>query len=393
MKVSRCPACGAPVPPTTTRCAYCQSYLVPNAEEREQPSTASPSADVGGFTFIRQAEPNERAFTMALPYGWLMEGGISRADLTRQMIDAQSIQAKLDLTVKCDEAGTVALRWCPEMKYCDMRMSPAGMMGLFPTGSNYQGMIVSPVMSPQDFLAHVVFPWAHPAAEQVQVIDQRDEPALVEHYRQSMAALGLPTQGDYAGSVITYTYVEEGQPFQENGYTVIENMGRLAGGMWSNKNTLLIRTPPDAFETWEPMLRHILASVEINPQWLAWEIANQDVLSRSFLNAQQASIARDRRMMEILNHMQQVDREITEHRSRTNAEIQNDAYLTLMEQEEYVNPHNGEIDVGSNQWQHRWTTEDGAEFYTDNETHDPNTAGLLNRSDWKRSRVRPRFPQ
>jgi hypothetical protein len=347
----------------------------------------------GGFTFVRRAEPNEQAFTLALPHDWLMEGGISRADLTRQMIDAQSIQAKLDLTVKCDAVGTSALRWCPEMKYCDVRMSPAGMMGLFPPGSNYQGMIVSPVLSPQDFLIHVVFPWAHPTTQQTQVIDQRDEPALVEHYRQSLAALGLPTPGDHAGGVVTFTYVENGRAFQETGYTVIENLGRLAGGMWSNKNTLLIRTPPDAFETWEPVLRHILASVEINPQWLAWEIANQEVLSKAFRDAQQASIARDRRMHELLHQMQQIDREITEHRSRTNAEIQNDAYLTLMEQEEYVNPHTGDTDVGSNQWEHRWVTEDGTEFYTDREEDDPNIAGHLNRTDWKRSRVRPRFPQ
>jgi hypothetical protein len=196
-----------------------------------------------------------------------MEGGISRADLMHQVIDAQSIEAKLDFTVKRDAAGSVLIRWCPEIKYCDMRMSPAGMMGMFPSGSNHQGMLVYPLMSAQDFL------------------------------------------------------------------------------------------------------------------------------SRSFLTAQQASMARDRRMLEIQQQLQDMDRQIVEHRQRTNAEIQNDAYLTMMEQEEYVNPYTGEPELGSNQWKYRWVTEGGEEYYTDNEDTDPNVSSALNRSDWKCTPVRPRFPQ
>jgi hypothetical protein len=80
-------------------------------------------------------------------------------------------------------------------------------------------------------------------------------------------------------------------------------------------------------------------------------------------------------------------------RQRTNAEIMNDQYLNLMSLEEYKNPYSGEIDVGSNQWDHRWVNESGDEFYTDDEYDDPNIPSLLNRSDWRRTPVRPRFPQ
>lgn len=78
---------------------------------------------------------------------------------------------------------------------------------------------------------------------------------------------------------------------------------------------------------------------------------------------------------------------------RTNAEIHNDNYLTLMNQEEYINPFTNEPETGSNQWQYRWVTAGGEEFYTDNEDHNPNVWGLLNASDWRRTAVRPRFPQ
>ena len=42
-------------------------------------------------------------------------------------------------------------------------------------------------------------------------------------------------------------------------------------------------------------------------------------------------------------------------------------YLTLTEQEEYVNPYTNEVEVGTNQWQHRWINESGDVIYTDNE--------------------------
>lgn len=390
MKVSRCPACGAPLPPGSRQCAYCQSYLIVDAP----PGASSPGgagAAFAGFLFERQAEPNEQAFTLSLPQGWMMEGGIQRANMLQQQVDAQAIEAKLDLTVKRDDVGSVAIRWCPSIKFCDVRMSPAAMM--FPQGSTYSGMIVWPLMPAQDFLVQNVFPWAHPDVRDVRVEEGQQEPALVQNYRSNMARMGIQTPFSYDGATVTFAYAEHGVNFREAGFTVIENMGPVAAGMWSNKDTLLFRTPADEFETWEPVLHHILASVEINPRWLAAEIASQEMLSRSFLNAQQAQQARERRMLEIQQQMQQIDREIADHRSRTNAEIQNDTYLTLMEQEEFYNPHTERIETGSNQWNYRWVSSDGAEFYTDREDDDPNIPNLLNHSDWTRTPVRKRFLQ
>jgi len=393
MKVSSCPGCGGAVAPDANRCPYCQQYLIHDQEREQGQGAAVESVRAGGILFQRREEPNERAFSLLVPHGWLLEGGIFRANLMHQVVDAQSIEAKLDLTAKQDADGRVLIRWCPDMKYCDMRMSPAGMMGMFPPGSNYQGMLVYPKMTAQEFLIQFAFPGMHPQAEQVQVVEQRSEPLLVERYRSQMAALGLPAQFSYDGGVVTFTYVEGGVRYREDERVVIEDLGMMAGGMWSNKDTVIVRAPEEEYKSWEPVLRHIQESVELNHQWLAQEIVNQEFLSRSFLNAQQASMARDRRMLEVQQHLQEMDRQIVEHRQRTNAEIHNDAYLTLMSLEEYVNPYTNEPEVGSNQWEHRWVTESGDVYYTDEQDDDRNVPSALNRSDWKRTPVRPRFPQ
>jgi hypothetical protein len=397
MKISNCPSCGGAVAPDANRCPYCQQYLIRDTvaeQERQQNRRVSvKDAWAGGILFQRREEPNEGAFSLLVPQGWLLEGGIFRANLMQQVVDAQSIEAKLDLTVKGDAAGRVMIRWCPEVKYCDMRMSPAGMMGMFPPGSNYQGMLVYPKMTAEEFLIQFIFPRVHPEAEQVQVVDRKSEPLLVERYRSQMAALGLPAQFSYDGEMVTFTYVEGGVRYRENEQAVIEDMGMMAGGMWSNKDTVIVRAPEEEYGSWEPVLRHIQESVKLNHRWLAQEIVNQEFLSQAFLNAQQASMARDRRMLEVQHHLQEMDRQIVEHRQRTNAEIHNDAYLTLMSLEEYVNPYTNEPEVGSNQWDYRWVTESGDVYYTDKEEDDPNIPSALNRSDWKRTPVRPRFPQ
>jgi hypothetical protein len=61
-----------------------------------------------------------------------------------------------------------------------------------------------------------------------------------------------------------------------------------------------------------------------------------------------------------------------------------------MNLEEYLNPYTHEPETGSNQWKCRWVTESGDEFYCDDPYRDPNSTGANNRSDWKKTPIRPR---
>lgn len=383
MHISQCPACGASLPPETARCPYCQSYLVSdNAASPAQPDRFH------GFTFERRSEPNEQAFTLSVPKGWLLEGGVIRANHMQQVVNAQTIAAKVDFAVKRDVAGSVMIRWAPEIKYCDTRMLPAAMF--FPPGSNYGGMLVWPLMSGADFLVQMAFGWAHPQAQQVQVVRQQPQPAMVEHYRRQVAQLGGTTPFHYDGGEAVFRYLENGVRYEEHAFTCIESMGPLSGGMWSNKNTVLLRAPDGEFARWEPVLRHIWTSGEIDLRWMAHEQASQEMLSQAYLNAQQAEQFRARRALEIQRELQRTANEIVEHRRMTHAEIRNDSYLMLTGQEEYVNPYTNRIDTASNEWSQRWVTANGEEFYTDDESFNPNHDERLNRVEWQHTPVRPR---
>jgi len=329
--------------------------------------------------FQRVSEPKEQAFTLLIPKGWQSEGGIFRVNPTAQGGPSQSIAAKLDFAVKKDRQGSVMIRWLPDMLYYDARMSPAGQMGLFPPGSNYQGMTVYPMMSALQFLSQIVFPYAHPQAGNVQITDQKQLPKVARQFQQNTSRTIPGSTFSYDAALMTVTYRENGVNYEEKMVTVIENWGQLGAGMWGNKETFIVRTPKGKFSKWEPVFSIIQNSVKLNFKWLAGEMRGQQY---------RTGVVR-----EVQRQTQDIERQITQHRQKTNAEINNDMFLTLTEQEEYVNPYTKEVEMGSNQWKHRWINESGDVIYTDKESYDPNTDIHLNRSDYKRTAIRKRFPQ
>ncbi len=271
------------------------------------------------------------------------------------------------------------IRWLPDMLYFDARMSPAGQMGLFPPGSNYQGMTVYPLMPAEQFLSQVVFPYAHPQANNVTVVDQRKLQSVAQKFQQRVRTAMPFLTFNYDAAVLTVTYQEGGIRYKEKLLAVIENWGQMGAGMWGNKETFIFRTPIDEFGQWEKVFSIIQNSVIIDRKWLAGEIQGQIQRGEIAVNTQR--------------EVQRIEQQIVEHRQKTNAEIHNDMFLTLTDQEEYVNPYTKQVEMGSNQWRHRWVNEGGEVIYTDDESYNPNVDINLNRSDFKKTPIRKRSPK
>ncbi len=188
-----------------------------------------------------------------------------------------------------------------------------------------------------------------------------------------MAGMGCYT---YDAATVAVTYEEDGVRYKERMVTTIEDTGRLALGMWANKETFVVRAPEAEFDGMVPLFALIENSFQVDPAWLSAENRGADQRARMALQHQ-----RD---------MQQEAQEIVDNRRRVNAEIANDAYLNLTNQEEYVNPYTNQVELGTNQWPNRWQDPDGGVLYTDDPNYDPNRDPNLSRTDFKRSAIRPR---
>jgi len=332
---------------------------------------ASPVPDP--LIFVRVKEPNEGAFTLLMPKGWISQGGIFYVDPNTTNGYANSVGPKGNFLVKKDQAGTVMIHWLPDYWYCDTRYSPAGQMGLFPQGSYYNGMMVAPCPGAADFLLRFVFPQLRPDATGFQVLSRDPLPKVIDKYRRQAVVPGC----SYDAVRLTVRYTQGGVTYKEQMSCVIENLGQIAAGMWQNKETVCARAPLVDFAAWERVGSMIYNSARFDPQWLA--------------AAARATAERTRNAQATQRYIQDADRQIVEHRQQTNAEIRHEGYLLITGQEDYVNPYTGETEIRPDGWQYHWENSNGEVVVSNLNDYDPNhDDGVRLVKDFKRSQVRPR---
>jgi hypothetical protein len=322
--------------------------------------------------FKRIAEPNEGAFTLLAPAGWRTHGGIVRVNPSAAGGTLNAVAAKLDFTLSSPD-GRISVHWYPENTFIDPRRMPAA--GMFPPGSNYNGAMVLALQDAFGYLEQG-FRHLHPRAAAYNVKGKYPLPAAVKSYSAVAQMMRIPIQFRYDAGLMVVTYQEDGANWEEALYTAVQDFGDAGAGLWNNKDTLGVRAPAGRLESTGRIVSIILNSIQLNPQWVHGEVMGQ-VRRNEISIRSQADIAR-------------LDREIADHRRRTNAEINNQMYHNLMGSEEYVNPLTKKIETGSNAWNHRWVNERGEAIYSDDPNYDPARSGL---DGYQRSPVRKRFPE
>jgi hypothetical protein len=338
--------------------------LAADRTEAAPPPTVKPAA----VAWTRYVDKTERAFSLTVPKGWLTRGGIVRVNPLTGGGAGNAIAAKVDFTVARDAAGSVAIRWLPDMNYFDSRMSPAGQMGLFPRGSNYNGMEVQPSVSAAQYLTGMVFPRLHPRARATRIL-QTDPMPAVQALCQKSPLLKYGFKYDVA--MVTVVYEENGVRYAERLFTVIEHMGQLGAGAWGNKSTIAARVPVGEAKAWEPVVRKIIDSVKIETKWLLGELRGQ--------------LQRGQTASDTMKAIAKIDREIVANRQKVNSAINKGMYLTLTGQDEYVNPHTGKAEIDADRAKYRWQDASGRTFDTDDPNYDPNRDPERKSTGWKRS--------
>ncbi|MGV8113014.1 MAG: hypothetical protein AB2L17_08935 [Lentimicrobium sp.] len=327
--------------------------------------------------FYRNSEPNENAFTFLLPKDWSITGGITRVDPNAAGGAGNAIEAKLYMKLSSPDQKA-GMGWLPDTRFFDIHRYPEKSLAapMFPDGSNYNGMMVMRMMTPVDFIREIAIPFAHPHAQNIKVTGVQQLPNLAEEYGKMSSLMLGGYRFNYQAAIANLEYSENGIPYLEKMVCAIEDWGQLGGGLWSNKETWYVRAEKPLFEELAPVFATIGQSVKLNPEWITREIRSQQVNSNIALQTQR-DIAR-------------IDREITEHRALTNSEINNDMYLNLTGQEDYINPFTGETERGTNEWNFRWENAQGDVIYHYNNNYNPNDDAELRVKGFKRSEVRKR---
>ena len=338
-------------------------------------ATQTRDAPDRGIAFQRIAEPREGAFTILAPRGWSTSGGIFRVNAVEAGGPLNAIEAKCDLTFRSDERGTVRFRILPDVVFAHHGIGA----GHWPPGSSYQGATVRPIEDAVTFL-RTAFDYVNPRASSAKIVKVARLPGEVESMERGMAftnsllaAIGgaaMTARCDAAGAV--FEYDEGGARYREAVVTgIVDTPAALT---WKNTRTLAFRAPADSFDRWRPVMDVMRFSVRFNPRWVLKEAEGQQ---------QRAEF-----VLKVYDELRRIDREILRKTRVNREEIMNDNFLVLTGQEEFVNPHTGEVEVDTDAFQYRWTTSGGDMYYTNREEEDPNT--FLQRTDYKRTPVRKR---
>ena len=314
-------------------------------------------------------EPVENAFSILKPKSWLVEGGITRWDPVNMGGPANSIEAKIDFTLKSDPAGTIMIRWLPDIYFVDMTGSMVA--GMFQEGSFYNGMPVLHKMDAPAFLENHVAPYVHPAFR-VTMTNARVLPEIEKLCYDADIAKEL--QSKYSSAVADFTYTENGVRFKERAFCIVQDMGPYTAGMWKNRSTVVIKAPESSFDAWETLFHEIGASLVLSPQWIAGELRGQ--------------MQRGSTMIKTMQDVNRIGQEIQKGHAETNTKINRQAYLNLTDQEDYVNPHTQQVETGTNQWDHRWVDDLGNVIYTNSEEYNPNYDLELQMQGFKKSKVK-----
>ncbi len=316
--------------------------------------------------FLHYLDRTEGAFLVLVPKGWTTQGGIARVNPLTAGGPGQSLEAKLDFAVLREPAGRVAVRWLPSTNY--VHPGP----GVITPSVN--GMPVVPMPTPRDFILRGILPRLRPAARGLQVVEVQPRPDVERAMQAGDKARSLMASGTryhVAAQAVTVTYEEGGTRFKEVLFAAIEGLAVAETQLWSNGLTVAARAPEGEFASYGPVARVIINSFGLSPRWWAAEAAGQR--------------DRGRVVDQTMKYIAQLDREIAEHRQKTQAQIQDQAYLTLTGQERWINPHTGRPELGSNEWKHRWQDNFGQVIYTDEDRWDPNLDPALKVSGFKRA--------
>jgi hypothetical protein len=317
----------------------------------------------------RWVEPGEQALSVLVPQGWIAEGGVVRIDPRKG--PTNSVGAKIDVTIKKDQAGSVMIHWFPNITYKD----PRGFGGLpgFPVGSNYMGSMVYPLQDPHSFLLQVGLRLKRPQAQNIQVTERKPLTELAQKYQQQATMPNI----QYQAGMMTVTYDEGGAHYTEKMMAVIEYVSGQGLGMWTNHQTLAVRAPTAEIHQMAPLMDVIVDSLKGNPQWVAAE--NQGAAQRA------------RNSLETQRYLQDQRHQMVERQREVNAEARHSHWLEITGQDDYVNPHTGKVEQGSNEYSHRWENSSGDVIYTNNPDYDPTRDdSLQGRTDYKVTPLRPR---
>lgn len=295
-------------------------------------------------------DTTEKAFTVLVPKGWQVYGGIMRipADQIRTVVDGCG--KKLFFSIY-DPVSYACITYYPTEMYGTQ--APGTAVFQVPAGQVLNGMVQMPqVLSPSNYVKYVVFPYQRRDVSNVQWGEVKSLTSLASAWNKAFHAQD-PVQPRIVAESVEVAYSRNGKRFGELWTTLITSVTVGSSTIWMPDFTVAAGLPLDQTEQLSPVLKAVIISFRMDPSWLAHASASFDQCTRGVAATQAHIREMDRQISQKLRQVQQeisrIDNEIVANRDHTRSVIQEHEYNTLMGNDKYEDTQTGArylIDMG-----------------------------------------------
>jgi hypothetical protein len=230
------------------------------------PAPAGGAADAG-LRYIPWQDPNEQAFTVEVPEGWKVTGGLIRRNAVDPRGCLQIASPEGDVVISSGEA-TVPTFTLP------------GFSEFFPEGSDYSpgygvAMKVMRYKTGTQFAGEYVQTRVAQSINDVAVTGSRDRPDIAQAINEINARYsigGVQTQLTMGEVTFTGRYQSkavEGYWFAGTQLTTVASSG--APGLWNVPNLIGYVATPEKAPLAQAVMGHMVNSTSISPQWVAMQ--------------------------------------------------------------------------------------------------------------------------
>ena len=214
--------------------------------------------------YVRWQDPQEHAFTVEVPKGWQIRGGLTRMAAVDVRVAAELVSPDGQIRVYAGDAQIPNFTIPTEMlSFAGFREGTWYRPG-YDTALMVQRYVPAPTFAQQYAATKVAA-----GATDVHFDKVRDHSAALNLSGGNPQFSGVQTTA-HAGDVL-FTCTKNGKP--QAGYvfaaTQLTSMSGTEGGLWSVTANFGFLAPADRASEAEAVLRHVLSSYRVDPTWAA----------------------------------------------------------------------------------------------------------------------------
>jgi hypothetical protein len=299
------------------------------------------------YNYRLYEDVTEKAFTVLVPEGWQTEGGIMRIDPSQIRTVVDGCGKKLYFSIH-DPQTQASITYFPTEMY-GTTYGPS----IAQPGQVLNGMVQMPqLLSPSVYVQQIVFPQARPRATNIKWGEVKSLQTLADAWNKAFHSEDSVPAHIVAES-IEVAYDQNGTRFAELWTSLITSVSVSNTSIWMPDFTVVAGAPQSVVEKLAPILKAVITSFSMNPNWMARAIVNFDACTKGVAAAQDKIRDLDRKISEQSRKVQQqihdIDNEIVANHDQTRSVIQEHEHNTLMGVDKYEDSESGTrylIDMG-----------------------------------------------